>query len=100
MVLVFVVFNATVGRLMRSNLADVEAQLGPSPSTIELRSADLCTMLAGEGWRRSLQSVLLPWPTVKANTLRARWHFVAEPSETEVICGKHVARHVLHVTPR
>jgi hypothetical protein len=98
-VLVYVAFNATIG-LMRRNLADVEAQLGASPGTVAVRSSDLCTMLAGEGWRRHLQSAFFPWPMAKANALRARWRFEAEPDDTGAICGKYAAQHVLRVTAR
>lgn len=98
--LVYAAFNATIGELMRRDLVRVESQLGASPSTFEVRSGDLCTQLAGNGWRRTLQSMLFPWPTLTANALQARWNFSAEPSADGVTCGKHALRHVLHATPR
>lgn len=98
--LVYAGFNATVGALMRSKLAEVESQLGAAPSTFEVRSSDLCTLLTGEGFRQRLQALLFPWAAAKASALRERWSFTAEPSAGGVTCAPRSLRHVLHAAPR
>jgi hypothetical protein len=97
---VYGAFNATVGVLMQRRLVEVEAQLDASPATVEVRSNDLCTQLSGEGWGWRMESLLFPWAARKADALRARWRFTAEPDEAGRTCGKHQRQHVLHVTLR